>query len=125
MKRNIAFGLVALVACIGAFFAGHQTGTSSTEKQHQLRDSYLSVMNAIAAYSIQAEIAQAIANKKDSRALCLVQVQASVQVNKIRACLGSPRCRQLVEPEILKMAPEFLGQGELKIKYYKEEELCG
>jgi hypothetical protein len=124
MKKSIAFGLVALIACAGAFFAGHQTGASNTERQHQLRDSYLAVMNAIAAYSSQADIAQAIADKKDSKALCLVHLQASAQVNKVRACLDNPSCRQMIEPEVRKMAPEFLGGGELKIKYYKEGELC-
>lgn len=124
MKKSIVFGLVALVACIGAFFAGLQTGVSHMEQQRQLRDSYLAVLNAISAYSIQADVAQAIESKKDSKALCLVHVQASAQVNKVRACLENSSCRQMIEPEVLKMAPELLGQGELRIKYYKEGELC-
>ena len=124
MKKNIAFSLVALIVCIGAFFAGLKIGASRTEQQLQLRDSYLAVMNAIAAYSIQADVAQAIESKKDSKALCLVHVQASAQVNKVRACLENSSCRQMIEPEVLKMAPELLGQGELKIKYYKEGEFC-
>ena len=124
MKKNIIFGLVALIVCIGSFFAGIQTGASHTEQQHQLRDSYLDVVNAIAAYSIQADVAQAIENKKETRALCLVQVQASAQVNKVRACLETSSCRQMIEAEVLKIAPELLGQGELKVKYYKEGELC-
>lgn len=124
MKRNVLFGLLAMVACIGAFFVGLQTGASHTAQQHQLRDRYLSVMNAIASYSFQTDIAQAIVEKKDTTALCLIHVQASARVDEVRACLNNPSCRQVMEPEILKIAPEFLGQGELKIKYYKQGELC-
>ena len=105
MKKNIVFGLAALAACIGTFFGGLRIGTSHTEQQHQLRDSYLAVMNAIATYSIHADVAQAIESKKDSKALCLVHVQASAQVNKVRACLQTSSCRQMIEPEVMKMAP--------------------
>lgn len=124
MKKNIVVGLIAVVACIGAFFGGLQIGASHTEQQLQLRGNYLAVMNAIATYSMQANIAHAIAEKKDTTALCLIHVQASARVDEVRACLNAPSCRQVIEPEVLKMAPELLGQGELKIKYYKEGELC-
>lgn len=84
----------------------------------------MAVLNAVAAYSIQADVARAIESKNDSKALCLVHVQASAQVNKVRACLENNNCRLMIEPEVVKMAPELLGKGDLKIRYYKEGELC-
>ncbi|UCV03885.1 hypothetical protein [Dechloromonas denitrificans] len=124
MKKSVVYSFVALVVCIGAFFAGRQIGASGTERQHLLRDSYLAVINASAAYSYQADIAQAIAGGKNAQALCLINVQASAQVNTVRACLETLSCAQMVEPEIMKIAPELLGHGELRIRYYKEGELC-
>ena len=124
MKRKIVYGLIALGACISAFVAGLQTGGAHVAQQRQLRDAYLAALNAIAAYSAEADIAQAIEARKASRALCLVHIQASTQVNRVQACLNSDDCRQMIESDVLKMAPELLGQGNLRIKYYKEGELC-
>lgn len=124
LKKYIATGAAILVVCVGTFILGFQSGISYVEQRYQLQTTYLNVLNAIAGYSIHADTANALVNQNFSKALCLVNIQASAQVNKVRQCLEQPTCRETVEAEIQKIAPELLGHGELKIRYIKEGELC-
>ena len=122
--KKLLFVVLSLVLLIGAFLGGRSAGISFARGEKEAQATYLNAMNAAGAYLIQADVADALKNKKDSRALCLVNVQASAHVNAVRACLENLHCRQEAAPQLEKLAPELLGRGELRIKYYKEQELC-
>lgn len=69
-------------------------------------------------------LVEQITDKQYSQALCSVNLMASAEVNKVGSCLGDINCKNMVESDILKIAPELLGKGGLKIHYYKPNELC-
>lgn len=122
--KKLAITIICVLACLlslsGGFFVGAKRALDST----QVRDSYLGAINAAAAYSAHAEIVEALNAQKSSRALCLLSLQASAEVNQVRACLAELGCRRLVEDKLQEIAPELLVDGSLRVTYYRQGELC-
>lgn len=123
MKKT---GIIAAAALLGiaAIALGYYVGQRNAREEAHMQTTYLDVLNAVAAYSFESDVASAIQSKNDAKALCLVNLRASAFVNKVRACLSDSACKRMMEPELVKMAPELLGQGQLKIKYYAEGQTC-
>ena len=124
MKNKIMLILIWFCTCAGAFVAGQRIEKSISDEKNEARSQYLDIINASANYSFLSNLAQQIVSQKYSAALCSVNLVASAKVNEVRNCLQSQKCSALVEAEVVKIAPELHGQGELKIKYYKPNELC-
>jgi hypothetical protein len=122
MKKTL--GYLAFLAFIGIFLAGYQFGVLRAEEKNRSLNKYISVFNAIGAYSIQASIYEALVSGNTSKAICLVQLQTNVDINTVRKCMEDKYCRPLMESEIQKTAPELLGQGESRIGPYKEIGYC-
>lgn len=122
MKKHLVISVVWILICFVAYAAGRYTGLNSSV--HHARASYISAQNALAGYLSEASMAEKLENKKYNEALCSVNITASAWVYKVRECLADTVCRSYIEEDVTKMAPELLGKGDLKMKYYKPGELC-
>ena len=123
MKKYVV-ALVGVLACLAALAAGFMLGANRAIESSRVRDSYLSTINAAAAYSAHAEIVETLNAQKSAKALCLLNLQASAEVNQVRACLAATDCKRLVEDKVREIAPELLANGPLRVTYYREGELC-
>jgi hypothetical protein len=124
MKKLIVSALIAL-AVVLSFAGGRWTGYQSSQEVSILREQSLNALNAIGSYVVHANMAQELTNKQDAKALCSVQLYASAKVMQVRQCLEDSSCKRVIEDEVQKVAPELLGNGELKIKYFKVGDKCG
>ena len=122
-KRTIFLVLLISMFCIGAL-SGYWIGKFYLEEKYKMRENYLSILNSVLRYSSQADVAHELKQKNYAKALCIVEVEASALITRVRACLDNDSCKQLVEPEIRQIAPELLGYGDLKIRYFSPGELC-
>lgn len=123
MKTSVV-ALVGVLACLVALVAGFMLGNNRASESNQVLNGYLSVINAAAAYSANADIVDALNAQKPAKALCLLNLQASAEVNQVRACLASVDCKRLVESKVREIAPELFAGGPLRITYYRDGELC-
>jgi hypothetical protein len=62
-------------------------------------------------------IATAIKGKQYGNALCNAELNASEHYDKLRACMDSEACKNVIEEEVQKVAPEVLGKAPLKFTY--------
>lgn len=122
--KKFVIAILGVLASLVALVAGFMLGENRAIESSQVRDSYLSTINAAAAYSAHAEIVEALNDKKSAKALCLLNLQASAEVNQVRACLADIDCKRLVEDKVREIAPELLANGPLRVTYYREGELC-
>ena len=111
-KRTIFLVLLISMFCIGAL-SGYWIGKFYLEEKYKMRENYLSILNSVLRYSSQADVAHELKQKNYAKALCIVEVEASALITRVRACLDNDSCKQLVEPEIRQIAPELLGLCEI------------
>lgn len=123
MKRSVVI-LIAVLAFLVALTVGFIFGANRAIESSQVRDNYLSVINAAAAYSAHAEIVEMLNAQKTAKAVCVLNLQASAEINQVRACLGAENCKRLVEDKVREIAPELLANGPLRVTYYRQGELC-
>jgi len=123
MNRSVVISISAF-AFLVTLATGWVLGANRAIESHQARVTYLSTINAAAAYSAHAEVVENLNAQKPTKALCLLNLLASAEVNQIRVCLEAPDCKQLVEDKVREIAPELLAGGPLRITYYREGELC-
>lgn len=123
MNRYVIISIAAF-AFLVTLATGWMLGANRAIESHQVRITYLSTINAAAAYSAHAEIVENLNAQKPTKALCLLNLLASAEVNQIRVCLAAADCKQLVEDKVREIAPELLAGGPLRITYYREGELC-
>jgi flagellar basal body-associated protein FliL len=123
MKKSVVI-LIAVPTFLVALTVGFMLGANRAVESSQVRDNYLSVINAAAAYSAHAEIVEMLNAQKPAKAVCLLSLQASAEVNQVRACLEAENCKRLVEDKVREIAPELLANGPLRVTYYREGDLC-
>lgn len=123
LKRALAYS-TALLSCVALCASAFYMGQRSADRSAKMQAEYLAVINAALTYSLQADVAKAIQAKDETKALCMVSLRASMLVNTVQQCLKDSSCKRLVESEIQAVAPELLGSGELRIKYYAEGQMC-
>ncbi len=124
MKNSIVSVLI-LLALVASFVGGRWTGYQSGHEASVLRDQSLNALDAMGSYVVHANMVQEMTNKQDVRALCSAQLYASAKVMQVRQCLEDSSCKRVIEDEVQKVAPELLGNGELKIKSFKVGNRCG
>lgn len=123
MKKVIIF-VAAIVALWAVFVGGRKSGYEEAARIKDLGTQSINALNAMGGYAVLSDVTREIIDKKDSKALCTVQVYASAKVIEVRKCLDEPQCRSLIEAEVQKAAPELLGNGSLKIKFFPIGEKC-
>ena len=122
--KKVAIVIIAVVALWATFVGGRKSGYQESVHINNLRIRSVTALNAMATYDSASEAVKAIADKKESKALCTLQVSASANVSIIKECLNDSQCKSLIESEVQKVAPELLGNGALKIKYFAIGEKC-
>jgi hypothetical protein len=112
--------LVIAVIAVACYYIGWRAGSDTVNFGVR----YTEILNAASAYSLDADIVDAIESSDDAKALCLINLRASTRINKVRACLADAECRHLVESELQKIAPELVNEGDLRVKYHSEGQSC-
>lgn len=123
MKKSAVI-LTAAVLCVLSAYLGYRLGEIRVSEGDRIRDDYLSTINAAASYSTHADVLEAFHTQKAEKAVCLLNLWASAEVNKVRGCLAREDCKRLVEDKLNEIAPELLKGNTLRIVYYAEGEIC-
>ncbi len=118
--------LVVLMAALGiGFTIGRAAGVRAEQLNQVQRTTYLDAMNALARYQFFSELSQDISAKRGKKAQCTSDLMASANLNSVRTCLANEKCRELIDTEARKMAPElFTPDSKLPFRYYTERESC-
>jgi hypothetical protein len=123
MKKLISVLLILMIV-MAAYAGGRWISYKNGRGFEALKDSSLSALNAVGSYVSLAQTAQELTGKQYSRALCSVQIHASADVLEIKKCLQDESCKNVIESEVQAVAPELLGNGELRIKTFAIGEKC-
>lgn len=125
MIKKLLLGVAFIAAVSGSFTVGRMAGVRAEQLTQAQRVAYLDAMNALARYQLFSGLSQDINAKREAAAQCTSDLMASANANSVRTCLGSSPCRELVEAEVQKVAPELLAPGsKLPFHYYSERESC-
>lgn len=125
MIKKLLLGVVIIVAVSASFIVGRIVGVRAEQLTQAKRAMSLDAMNALARYQLFSRLSQDISAKREAAAQCSSDLMASANANAVRTCLGSATCRELVETEIRKAAPELVSpDSKLPFHYYSERESC-
>jgi hypothetical protein len=123
MKKTAILIFLVFVLWI-VFVAGRISGSQEAIEIDDLKSKSIAALNAMGAYTVKVEIAGDISAGNSGKALCLVQVSASADIMKVKECLGNLRCKAAIQTEVQRVAPELLGDGVPKIKFFNFGEKC-
>jgi hypothetical protein len=112
-------GVSLLCFVLGALF-GSNRAEGGSDAVHQR----LSQLNLAAHYRTLVEVSGKLAAGQTNQAKCVADVTASAHYRELRSCVADAACRDGIEEEIRKSAPELLSGDKLRFRYYENMERC-
>lgn len=121
MKMNIK-KKVALTALLVISHAVFFTVGSVVNRQAMMKSlsSEFSKSNArvnLGRYAEYRDIVIYINDREFDKAMCSAQLGASAMYDDLKSCLSNLDCKAALEQEVRNVAPEMLGDAQLKFKY--------
>jgi hypothetical protein len=122
--KKLAIIVCSVIVIWMTFVGGRKSGFQEAIRIGDLKAQSINALNAMGSYDVHADTAKDIEAGNSAKALCSIQIYASAKVMQVRQCLEDPSCKSLIESEVQKVAPELLGNGALKLKFFKLGEKC-
>lgn len=107
MRKEAAF-IAALVLGTGLFLAGYFFGGKSVQAHLIKENRHFSMLTTVPRYTVSAEIALLLSEKRYERAKCFADASAGVYQRQLQVCLAEEECRVAILEQVKKTAPELL-----------------
>ena len=122
MKRIVALVVILILSHFAFYVLG------SIVNRHMMLNAFAREYTSTRAgadlglYMDYRYIATAIKAKQFGNALCNAELNASEQYDKLKACMDREACKNVIEEEVQKVAPEVLGKAPLKFTYIQRKD---
>lgn len=111
MKRKFLWTALWLLSLVFAFLAGSTTGRQVALKSFAIETENANAGVNLGHYVVYRDIAVDIKAGRSKEAKCKAEMIASSLFDGAKQCAGTTGCRDSIEKEARKMAPEVISNG--------------
>jgi hypothetical protein len=109
MKKKIALAIVGLLLFVAGMIAGGRLGYTEADKANKFRLNLIDAQFALTNYSNHKEVLQQIQNQNVAAAIDFTTSVLDANKKTVIECLSWKYCKELIGPEVMKQAPELIG----------------